>query len=206
MSASGPKSLPAIGFLTVIEHARHGLFGGYLVVNTAGRPLEFHCTAPVKPNRAQEILYGPTLRPYLFGEQIGGALVSKAKLQPLCLCTDQEPVFALRDLVKFPVVRVAEVNASVSFPPASDADEPSSGPAGDGVPPATTAAVSCDDRENEKWTTFSLGKFSVCVAGRYESDRETVLAAWQEHAVSLDLLEPFDRIRDAIEEAQRIAA
>ena len=52
---------PALGFLTVVEHPQHGLFGGYLLLNHGGRPLEFHCTAPIKPNRAQEILYGPTL-------------------------------------------------------------------------------------------------------------------------------------------------
>ena len=62
------KGVPAIGFLTVTEHAEHGLFGGYLILNVSGRPLEFHCTAPLKPSRAQEILYGPTLRPFLFGD------------------------------------------------------------------------------------------------------------------------------------------
>ena len=42
-----------------------------MLLNLAGRPLEFHCTAPVKPNRVQQILYGPSLQPYLYGEQIG---------------------------------------------------------------------------------------------------------------------------------------
>ena len=58
---NGQKSLPAIGFLTVTRDLEQGLFGGYLLLNALGRPLEFHCTAPVRPNRAQEILYGPTL-------------------------------------------------------------------------------------------------------------------------------------------------
>ena len=71
----GPKSLLAIGFLTVTRDVEQGLFGGYLVLNFLGRPLEFHCTAPVRPNRAQEILYGPTLDPYLVGERIGQALL-----------------------------------------------------------------------------------------------------------------------------------
>ena len=73
MPAVDAKSQPALGFLTVLEHSQHGLMGGYLVLNISGRPLEFHCTAPIKPNRAQQILYGPTLEPYLFGEQIGQA-------------------------------------------------------------------------------------------------------------------------------------
>ena len=77
MSTMDAKSKPTLGFLTVVEHPQYGLFGGYLVLNTAGRPLEFHCTAPIKPNRAQEILYGPTLESFLYGEQIGQTLINQ---------------------------------------------------------------------------------------------------------------------------------
>src|SRR5688572_20978022 len=100
------KTEPALGFLTVVEHAQHGLFGGYLVLNLAGRPLEFHCTAPVKPNRAQQILYGPTLEPYLYGEQIGQALVAKCELEILVLCTDRPAALAVRGFVPLPTVFV----------------------------------------------------------------------------------------------------
>jgi len=65
MGNADAKSKPALGFLTVVDHPQYGLFGGYLVLTAAGRPLEFHCTAPIKPNRAQEILYGPTLHAFL---------------------------------------------------------------------------------------------------------------------------------------------
>jgi len=58
----------------------HGATGGLLIVCDRGRPLEFHCTEPVRTSRAQQILFGPTLRDYLCGEQIGGALLAKAKL------------------------------------------------------------------------------------------------------------------------------
>src|SRR5512137_623050 len=91
MTASGAKSLATIGFLTICERPELGIVGGYLVLNTAGRPLEFHCTVPVRPSRAQEILYGPTLKPFLYGEQIGRALIAKAVSQPLFVCTDVEP-------------------------------------------------------------------------------------------------------------------
>ena len=59
MSASDSKSLTGIGFLTVVELPQYGLCGGLLVVNAAARPLEFHCTAPVKADRA-----GDPLRPH----------------------------------------------------------------------------------------------------------------------------------------------
>jgi hypothetical protein len=96
----------ALGFLTVIEHEQHGLFGGFLVLNLTGRPLEFHCTAPVKPNRAQQILYGPTLEPYLYGEQIGQALVAKCTHEVLVLCTDRAAALAVRGFVSIPTVLV----------------------------------------------------------------------------------------------------
>ena len=82
MTTGCSNSLSAMGFLTIVESSAQGIFGGYLLLNEAGRPLEFHCTAPVRPNRAQQILYGPTLKPYLFGEQIGQTLLSQTKITP----------------------------------------------------------------------------------------------------------------------------
>ena len=52
-----------------------------VLLNAAGRPLEFHCTAPIKPNRAQEILYGPTLESFLYGEQIGQTLIGQSNFK-----------------------------------------------------------------------------------------------------------------------------
>jgi len=106
MTVKDPRQVPAVGFLTVCEFADQGWFGGYLIVNANGRPLEFHCTAPVKPNRTQEILYGTTLRPYIFGEQIGQTLVRKGRLEPLFVCTDAEPMLAVRDFIDPPVLWV----------------------------------------------------------------------------------------------------
>ena len=92
----------SLGFLTVMDLNPHGLLGGYLLLNLAGRPLEFHCTAPVKPNRAQQILYGPTLEPFLYGEQIGAALVRKATRSPLVLLVDQPAALAVREHIDLP--------------------------------------------------------------------------------------------------------
>ena len=79
MDADASKPLPAFGFLTVLESPEHGLFGGYLVLSPQGRPLEFRCSTPIAPSRAQQILYGPTLRPYLLAEVIGQALVAGSR-------------------------------------------------------------------------------------------------------------------------------
>lgn len=101
--SASTTSKGGIGFLTVLLDEGQGWIGGYLVVNAAARPLEFHCTSPVKPNRAQEILYGPTLGCYLMGEQIAAALVKKSSTPPVALVTDIEPVLAVRGQVEMPV-------------------------------------------------------------------------------------------------------
>ena len=196
MSASGSKSLPAIGFLTVTEHAEHGYCGGYLLLNVAGRPLEFHCTAPIRPNRAQEILYGPTLKPFLYGEQIGHTLVAKSKLAPLAVCTDQEPGLAVRDFVDMPVFLV--------LPP--EEEKPAE---------QTGSAVAGGDAEERVWRVdgshggvsrfdmFRLGRNSLAVPQGAGQDRTLITDRLGDLAESFDLAEPFGRIREAIEEARR---
>ena len=119
MSTTNAKPKPALGFLTVVEHPQHGLFGGYLLLNLAGRPLEFHCTAPIKPNRAQEILYGPTLESYLYGEQIGCTLLGQAKIEPLAVFTDRPPALGGPQLVSLsggPGAGAGQSNATAICP------------------------------------------------------------------------------------------
>src|SRR4051794_7383154 len=113
MTAPNTPSGPCLGFLTVLENADLGCVGGYLLLNAAGRPLEFHCTAPIRPNRTQEILYGPTLRPFLYGEQIGQTLLKKSKVTPIVVCTDSEPALAVREFSDCPVVWVMAAAAGL---------------------------------------------------------------------------------------------
>ena len=107
MAASNSKNQSNLGFLTIVSDPAEARIGGLLLVNASGRPLEFHCTAPVKPNRAQEILYGPTLGEYLCGEQIGMALSEALKHQPSLLLTDIPETLSLRPLIDFPLLLLA---------------------------------------------------------------------------------------------------
>jgi hypothetical protein len=181
MEADSSRSKPALGFLTVLDHPQHGLFGGYLLLNLSGRPLEFHCTAPIRPNRAQQILYGPTLEAYLYGEQIGATLIAQGRIQPLVVCTDREPVLAVRELAAMPVALV--------LPREAAAGEGAEGPC-----EAPTRLLS-----------FPLGRNRLAVSQSAAADRERITERLAETAESLDLAEPFGRIREAIEEAQQAA-
>jgi hypothetical protein len=194
MAASGVKTLPTIGFLTVVENEQWGITGGLLILNVAGRPLEFHCTAPLKPNRAQEILYGPTLRPFLYGEQIGQTLLSKTKSETLFICTDVEAAMGAREAISLPLVLLCERAGSESTVATRT---------------PTTFRVDAGHRASGPHASlaeFSLGRHTVAVLAQFGSDRDQVIESWKPHQDHLDLVEPFGRIREALDEAQRGAA
>ena len=162
--SDSPRTLPTIGFLTVIEDAQFGYVGGYLILNAAARPVEFHCTAPVQPSRAQRILYGPTLRPALYGEQIGPALVVRSKAPPLFVCTDAIECLSARKLIETPLAHLGG---------------------------------------NETTERFTLGEVTAAIDASHPGDECVIREGWQNWLSDFDLLEPFERIREAIEEAQR---
>ena len=92
-----------LGFLTALGDLRHGVIGGFLVLNMAGRPAEFHCTSPVRPNRAQEILYGETLKSFVYGEQIAPTLVGRAKLELAAVLTNDPNMLSAIALLNVPL-------------------------------------------------------------------------------------------------------
>lgn len=191
---------PSLGFLTVIEHPQQGFFGGYLLLNRLARPLEFHCTAPLKPNRAQEILYGPTLYDYLFGEQIGQTLVARGSRRPCVICTDCPPVMSLRDLIEAPIVLL--------LPPEGDAPVESmlaaSSPGGSAGESASARAARwrIDQAHfNRRWHLFAWEGRRLAVASK--EDEQALRDRADGLLQGFDLAEPFGRIRAAIDEARQ---
>tara|TARA_R110002095_G_scaffold72727_8_gene61881 strand:- start:420 stop:947 length:528 start_codon:yes stop_codon:yes gene_type:complete len=108
MVADGSNEL-RLGFLTTIECPDGALIGGLLVTNHYGRPLEFQCTTPVKPNRTQEVLYGPTLIPFLLGEVIGLTLVEKMNIKPNLILIEQEQAIELQKHTAIPVAILSDI-------------------------------------------------------------------------------------------------
>lgn len=168
----------------MVDLPASGLCGGYLVLNRSGRPLEFHCSAPVKPNRAQQILYGPTLEPFLYGEQIGQALLARAREGVVLVYTDRLPVLAVREFVTLPVALVCGSS--------SDAG-------GDGTAANSRGAV----RGGAPLITFRIGDNELAVPAEAAEDQRQIIERMADLGVNFDLAEPFQRIREALEEAQR---
>jgi len=170
MTRQTPCHDTTFGYLSVLESAEHGYFGGYLLISPLGRPLEFHCTAPIRPSRAQQILYGPTLRPFLVGEQIGATLLAKAELKPSLVITDQPAALCLRSQMNTPLVQIHR---------------------GDNAGAGSSARL---EALNHRWE----------LPPGYETDRMAIESLLTTLAKHVDLAEPFDRIHEAIREAQRI--
>jgi hypothetical protein len=53
--------------------------------------------------------------------------------------------------------------------------------------------------------SFRLGEYQVATHADFPDDARAVKELWKDHCDGLDLLEPFERIREAIHEAQRPA-
>lgn len=193
MSMGDTKSQPALGFLTILEHDQLGYVGGYLILNSAGRPLEFHCTAPVKPNRAQQILFGPTLESYLYGEQIGQTLLAKSSVELLAVCTDVERALCVRDYVSTPVALVVAEAAD---------NEGLSGNAATATALAASWRVDAAHGSQPHLHEFTIGRNRLAVPHHHDDDRR-LIAERLDSLISFDLAEPFERIREAVEEAHK---
>ncbi len=174
-----------IGFLTVVEHEQHGLFGGYLLLNLLGRPLEFHCTTPVKPNRAQQILYGHTLEPFLYGETIGQTLLSKASVEAAVVCTDLPAVMALRKVANIPLALVVAGQAETTE-----------------ASPSKKYRVDAAGASRGFQDLFHIGRNALSVDVSHAGDSRLVQERMAGLDEQFDLQEPFARIREAIQEAQ----
>lgn len=103
MSVAGKTEQFRLGFMETMEVDGRGHIGGLLITNQHGRPLEFQCTTPVRPNRTQEILFGESLRPWLLGELIGSTLIDRVGIKPNIIITSDPNLLELRNHTMIPV-------------------------------------------------------------------------------------------------------
>ncbi|MBA4029402.1 MAG: hypothetical protein C0478_00535 [Planctomyces sp.] len=165
MSDQAKKDQLRLGFLTAVEDPERGFVGGLLVTNRFGRPLEFQCTTPVKPNRTQQILYGPTLRPYLLSELIGKTLLDKVGVKPHLVLTEDQSLCELREHVDIPVGCFSE----------------------------------------QTMETLQIGNRHLEFHSSHDGEMEHVRHQCKDVPTSADLKEPFDRIREALQETMKAA-
>jgi hypothetical protein len=222
MTMESGKETFRLGFLTAIEVPERGFVGGLLVTNHFGRPLEFQCTAPLKPNRAQEILYGPTLIPYVLGDLIGRTLIEKVGVKPHLVLTERNDLLPMRDLVSIPVACVDDFLASApalpapngpetTAPPlAAETSDPSTVPTERGdaggaatIADASPASESLPIPPPAAQPHFRLGRQILRFHAAHAEDQAIARQGAASVPTDADLREPFERVREALSETAK---
>ncbi len=168
------------GFVTTVEIEQLGLCGGLLLLNQVARPLEFHCTLPIKPTRSQEILYGKSLKPFLCGQIIAKALVEKAKSVPHLLITD--------------CLNTLSISPQIAIPALYHGESP-------------LGQVVSSHVSQQSWNIIEADKQQVFQPEHSKANtKQKTIEEWLvTYCRENELAEPFERIRQAINEAHNVA-
>ncbi len=197
MSDQSASPETTFGYLAMLEFPDHGYFGGYLIVSALGRPLEFHCTTPIRPSPAQKILYGATLEPYLLGEQLSSALLQVAKLTPDLILVNHDATLRARSGSSVPMVHL--YGNTVGSPDAT----PQSESAIKDTDASTTFRESSSPSDR-RHGTFTVSSHNFQLLSGHEPEQLEIVRLLTELARHVELAEPFARIEEAIREAQRL--
>ena len=194
-SSSSNATTKLIGYLSFVTLPGAGIVGGLLLVNDRARPVEFHCTTPMPMSRVNEILYGATHREALVSDQLGKALVKQAlqstkntKRSIELLVTDDVDALELRPQIALPVTLLASDELGVQESESNSAERNND-----------------SDTLRTEWS-FEIGSHCFTNTADYPQDREVIRDCLSKLGSTWDLAEPFERIRDAINEAHRAAA
>ena len=182
-----------IGFLTALGIPERNFVAGLLVTNRFGRPLEFQCTTPVKPNRTQEILYGPTLVPFILGELLGKTLIEKVSIKPNLVVTDHVEIHELRNHIDCPVICLAQ--------PADSTEKTSQLLGVDDV-----NKLGQDLNSSTEPVGIDIGGDIFQVHREFPSDAESVSEVLKSMKdCEPDFAEPLERVREALSEALNLS-
>jgi len=150
-----------------------------LVTDEWGKPLEFRCTAPVKPNAVQRTLYGQTLMPHLLVELIGRPLLEAVQEKPEVVIVQEALFFDLRCKTDTPLVRVRRQGSDVNVRGDDEGDKPK---------PVVIASDS--------------GRFEAVVMEphwQFTGDTDFCRERMRGLFGRWDLVEPFDRLTKGLE-------
>lgn len=169
-----------LGFFELLKTAdEKGYIGALLVTDRAGKPEEFRVTYPTKPTAVQRHLYGASLEPHVGVVLSAVPLYQELKTrQELSLIVLRSPLFLdLGTRVPCHVVSLERVGEKLSV-------------------------VSGDTRAQDIKISSRVGTFAPVrpvFPQNYTAERcQQVVSLVQECFDTLDLLEPFERIRLAV--------
>lgn len=167
-------SIGKIGFLeTYAPDDNGGVMGAILVTDADTKPLEFRVTAPIKTTNFQKTLYGDVLLEHILVELISVPLINALNEEIDIILVKDNLFLGANNKQGVRVVRVS-------------GDEDSSSKGNKGV--------------QELKSYNGSGKMFVETSKKYESELGQIKDLLNEVAENRNLLEPFDRLKQACEQ------
>lgn len=149
--------------------------GAILATDEWGKPLEFRCTAPVRPTQLQRTLYGTSLLPHVLTELIGKPLFNSLKEKPQLVLINEAAYFDVRHKIDLPVIRIKKVNE---------------------------ARGNENGKSKSLLIQSASGKFEsldIAPHWNFATDLDAVSQRLTELFGRWDLKEPFDRLREGLQ-------
>lgn len=175
-NTSQPGKIAFLGYMEFDNGASYR--GAILITDDWGKPLEFRCTAPVKPNAVQRTLYGQTMLPHVLVELIGAPLLQAVQERPEIIIVQESLFFDLRHKTDLPVVSLRRQGADVK--------------------------VSSEEGEKSKPVVMSSesGKFDPIIVEthwQFSGDMDYSREKLRELFGRWDLIEPFERLTKGLD-------
>jgi len=171
------EELNKLAFVMLSEVEDGVIRGGILVTDAHGKPLEFRCTSPIRPNAVQRTLYGGTLMSHISVELVGAPLVQAVQNPPDVVLVQQEEFLSLRTRCDKPLLIVRRQGEDMQLSEESGKSQP------------------------EELLSSPSGKFApVVVTCHWDYPGDIVQCKngldWM--FSNCDLLEPFERVKKAL--------
>lgn len=103
-----------LAFVDIMVFSDGSIRGGILTTDIETRPFEFRVTSPIKPTQMQQILYGSSLKDYVYGELVSAPLVKATKEKLSLVMIKEQYLLAMRPLVSLPVIYVSHDGKKVA--------------------------------------------------------------------------------------------
>lgn len=179
---SAPSLRPDVadhpGYLVVRSGDGTAYLGALMVTDHTALPVDFRYTDPIEPTRLQRALYGGVLDRYLRSEVVTRTLLDALTQPPSILIVDDRQ-FLDEQMASCPVVLLG-ASAAGALGPVGTTHAQGAG----------SFLLQVVDRENP--VRVSLGEAAV-------AHEDAVADALLRLGATMDLLEPVERVRDALD-------
>jgi hypothetical protein len=153
--------------------------GAILATDDWGKPLEFRCTAPVKPTSVQRTLYGSTLMPHILVELIAKPLTDALNEKPAAVLVSEPLFLGLRYKVDVPVVWIRRQSLDIKVTTEADNSD------------GHTILMDCESGRFEPVIMESHWEFP--------QDTDSCARLLKELFGRWDIVEPFERLYKGLE-------